>query len=107
MIESCGTCELMCLCAGIASKTTPITSSVSLPKERILHLANSSRGRTTLSVQVSALGLLCGVSLAYFFVDEWVWCKYLLYYSTIECPPQITRFDEQRENGTFPASLEP
>lgn len=50
---------------------------------------------------------LCGVSLTYFFVDEWVWYKHLLYYSPVECLPQIGRFDEQRENGTFPASLEP
>lgn len=40
-----------------------------------MHRANSSRGRTTLSVQVSALAALC-ISLPDFFLDEWVWCKH-------------------------------
>lgn len=75
--------------------------------------ASSSSVPTALCVQVSRLSCLTVfvAESSQFSVpvsDEWV-RQYLDFWSYFKADrfPQIARFDEQRESGAFPASLEP
>lgn len=72
--------------------------------------ANNSSGHTTHSAPVRISHTKRPVLHADddTFVDEWVGLHCSYHPGTnIDVGLQITKWDEQRENGTFPASLEP
>lgn len=92
----------------LVSRTTPTTLSALLPRERISRHASNFKGHTTRFARVRELFINKFSSLTTATFHRRVGESLHTYCPSMPLNPlKIAKFDEQRENGTFPASLEP